>query len=62
MPFFNWSASTISSAMNERFWIYWAVTGPLTLVVMGVVIAFAIIKGRQKKDDRKKARSSVGHV
>jgi len=34
MPLFNWDASHNSSVVKGRFWIYWAVSIPLTLVTI----------------------------
>lgn len=35
MPMFDWNASP-SEAVSGHFWVYWAVTLPLTLAVIGV--------------------------
>jgi hypothetical protein len=37
MPLFNWDAPTMSEIVGDHFWIYWAVTGPLTILTMTVV-------------------------
>jgi len=34
MPLFDWEASTSSSVVKTRFWIYWAVTVPATVIVL----------------------------
>ena len=34
MPLFNWSSAEAEAILNDRFWIYWAVTLPLTVVVI----------------------------
>lgn len=44
MPFFDWNAATGSAILNQRFWIYWAVTIPLTL---GTVTIWVIWIRRQ---------------
>jgi hypothetical protein len=49
MPLFDWGASSMRGVMTDHFWIYWAVTGPLTILVMGIVIAFAIRQTRQQR-------------
>ena len=46
--------------MTEHFWIYWAVTGPLTILVMGIVTAFAIYQARQNKAATEYARKTAG--
>ena len=34
MPMFHWNADSSCDVMSKRFWIYWAVTGPLTMVTI----------------------------
>jgi hypothetical protein len=36
MPLFNWDAPRGESVLKSRFWVFWAVTIPLTLAVIGV--------------------------
>jgi hypothetical protein len=36
MPLFNWNAERQSDVVNSRFWVYWAVTIPGTLAILGV--------------------------
>lgn len=40
MPMFNWQAGVSDKAsarvVNPRFWIYWAVTGPLTVALITI--------------------------
>lgn len=60
MPLFNWSAVSMRKVMTEHFWIYWAVTGPLTILVMGIVTAFAIYQARQNKAATEYARKTAG--
>jgi hypothetical protein len=36
MDMFNWRAPKGSSVVSPRFWIYWVVTVPLTLVVLTI--------------------------
>lgn len=42
MPLFDWDAS--GNVVKERFWIYWAVTVPATLVVLAAWRAFWIFE------------------
>jgi hypothetical protein len=58
MPFFNWNADSASRAANSNFWIYWAVTGPLTLATMFIVIVWAVWQYRKTEKLRKEARES----
>ena len=59
MPLFNWDASSVRHAMSNHFWIYWAVTLPLTALVMAVVTVFAIFQARKNRVDVDKARQSA---
>lgn len=34
MPLLNWQAEAIEDIVSPRFWIYWAVTLPLTITVL----------------------------
>ena len=34
MPMFQWNATSSSDVVSDRFWIHWAVTGPLTTVTI----------------------------
>ena len=34
MPLFNWSNDPGDSVLNSHFWVYWAVTVPLTVAVL----------------------------
>jgi len=47
MPIFNWQADSGTTVVSHRFWIYWAITVPLTIVV--VLVWFIWI---QRKDAR----------
>ena len=40
MPMFNWDASGSARSIDRHFWIYWAVTLPLTVVVIVVWLAW----------------------
>jgi heme/copper-type cytochrome/quinol oxidase subunit 2 len=62
MPLFNWGASSMRGVMTDHFWIYWAVTCPLTILVMGIVITFAIHQTRQNNAAATKARNSAQGV
>lgn len=37
---FNWQASGTEPVLSSRFWIYWAVTLPLTLLVLSVWLSW----------------------
>ncbi|KAL7909565.1 hypothetical protein GGI35DRAFT_450249 [Trichoderma velutinum] len=59
MPLFNWSEPTLNQVANNHFWVYWAVTGPLTLVTMAGVIAWAVWNSRRIQLLQSRARESV---
>ncbi|KAL3459984.1 hypothetical protein BJX64DRAFT_290636 [Aspergillus heterothallicus] len=46
MPLFDWSESSINSVANKHFWIYWAVTGPLTVAIVVVVASCPFLQSR----------------
>jgi Mg2+ and Co2+ transporter CorA len=48
MDMFNWQAPKGASVLSFRFWIYWAVTAPLTLVV--VLIWFFWLRAHKKRE------------
>ncbi|KAK1240717.1 hypothetical protein MKX07_006150 [Trichoderma sp. CBMAI-0711] len=60
MPLFDWSAPTLSRVTNQHFWVYWAVTGPLTLTTMAGVMVWALWHNRYVEQLQKTARDSVG--
>lgn len=37
MPLFDWGAGGSNSVISDKFWIYWAVTVPLTTII-GIVV------------------------
>lgn len=59
MPLFNWSEPELHQVANSHFWVYWAVTGPLTLVTMAGVIAWAVWNSRRIQLLQSRARESV---
>ncbi|KAL7819818.1 hypothetical protein V8C26DRAFT_29103 [Trichoderma gracile] len=61
MPLFDWSEPTLSRVANRHFWVYWAVTGPLTLTIMAGVMAWALWNNRRVALLQSHARDSVGN-
>ncbi len=59
MPFFQWRQATVGeSAMAEQFWIYWAVSAPLTLLtVTAYAVMYRVQMHRQRKDKEAGIRS-----
>ena len=52
MPLFNWQASENASILSDHFWIYWAVTVPLTIAVIAVWFVWITRKmNRHAKED-----------
>ena len=54
MPLFDWTAT---DPRRSRFWVYWAVTGPLTLVTMLLVVSMVV--WNDKKAPEKMAEASL---
>ncbi|KAK6520846.1 hypothetical protein TWF506_001089 [Arthrobotrys conoides] len=50
MPILNWEAKSYSEVMTDKFWVYWAVTLPMTLLV---VLAWVAWTKRQSWLNRK---------
>ncbi|KAL7939061.1 hypothetical protein V8C35DRAFT_290078 [Trichoderma chlorosporum] len=59
MPLFDWSEPSIGQVANHHFWIYWAVTGPLTFLIMVGVIAWAVWNSRRIQLLQSRARESI---
>ena len=53
MPLFDWASSTSGHiVINPNFWIFWAITGPLTLLVLALWAAWMkIVVPRQQIRD-----------
>jgi hypothetical protein len=60
MPLFNWTQPSISQVATRHFWVYWAVTGPLTLAIMAGVITWALWHNRHVQLLQSRARENVG--
>lgn len=66
MPMFDWDAAE-NKLVNRRFWLYWAVTIPLTILVLTVWSIWVYFSGRldrrQKfKDKIARTRRNLGRV
>jgi heme/copper-type cytochrome/quinol oxidase subunit 2 len=62
MPLFNWGAPAMGKVMTGHFWIYWAITIPLTILVIGIVSLFAINENRKAKNDIDNAALEVADL
>ena len=49
MPILNWSAASPSEIVTNHYWVYWAVTIPLTLLTMLVVSFWIVIRGKKNE-------------
>jgi hypothetical protein len=60
MPLFDWSASSTSEIITPHFWVYWAVTIPLTLITMALVSVWIIFQSRRNEAIGEAARNTIG--
>ena len=60
MPLFNWSQPSINSVATRHLWIYWAVTGPLTLAIIVGVVVWVVWNKRRVQKAQLLARDSIG--
>ena len=52
MPYFGFSASDGTLIIQPQFWIYWALTIPLTLTVLVVYLAYLLwIQNKHRVED-----------
>lgn len=58
MPLFDWQAPSLSQIATNYYWFYWAVTLPLTLVIMSIVLLWVVWHGRQTRFLNWRARDS----
>ncbi|KAK4460342.1 hypothetical protein QBC42DRAFT_229727 [Cladorrhinum samala] len=60
MPLFDWESSSLSDVANGgHFWFYWAITIPLTMLVMGFFGLYAWYQEREKKRSVQRAREGT---
>lgn len=60
MPLLNWEAKAGDSVMSSRFWIYWALTLPLTLTVVSIWLVWLKREALLHGEEDKEARASGG--
>ena len=59
MPLFNWQADTGDLVVSTRFWVYWAISIPLTVVVVLLwIIWIRMTDRRRRKEDEERAQAS----
>ena len=52
MPYFEFSNSGNTLTLKPEFWIYWALTIPLTLVVLAAYLAYIVwIQNKERIED-----------
>ncbi|KAH8816952.1 hypothetical protein F5884DRAFT_240788 [Xylogone sp. PMI_703] len=60
MPLFNWEESSVKKVSGPYVWLYWAVTAPLTLATMVLVISWALWHRSQYNILVEQARNPIG--
>ena len=52
MPYFEFSAADSTLSIKPQFWIYWALTIPLTMAVLTIYLAYLLwIQNRHRVED-----------
>ncbi|KAI0384083.1 hypothetical protein F5Y04DRAFT_235340 [Hypomontagnella monticulosa] len=59
MPLFDWSALTMGGVVTDRFWVYWAVTVPLTLLIIIPLGFYAWYQTRKHKAAVEEVRNTT---
>lgn len=59
MPLFHWNVDSSSAIMSEYFWIYWAVTVPLTIVTVIVWIIWTRTRGSRHRTQDKEGKEKL---
>jgi Mg2+ and Co2+ transporter CorA len=49
---FDWSASNATPVVSRRFWVYWSITIPLTVVTVGLWLGWEFWRLRKQKQER----------
>jgi len=49
MPLFDWDAESSRGIVTPHFWVYWAVTIPLTLLTMVIIALWIQVQERKRK-------------
>ncbi|MCJ1353429.1 MAG: hypothetical protein MMC33_003415 [Icmadophila ericetorum] len=62
VPLFNWNAGPDEQVLNGRFWVYWAVTLPLTAIVMGAWWAWMVWRQNRDRAEKQSGIASIGRV
>lgn len=62
MELFDWDAPSISQVAKPHFWIFWAVTAPLTLITMTLVVKWAFGSSLGTKNANKEERHGINQM
>ena len=60
MPLLSWNASSWSTIVTSRFWVYWAITIPLTLVTLIAWYSWRRWRDARSEEEDRAVRKSVG--
>ena len=61
MPLLNWQAPRGGPVVSHRLWIYWAVTAPLTAVVLLLWSTWYLLSGHQRTQHHLTQRKGSGN-
>jgi hypothetical protein len=56
MPLFEWNGDPGTSVLSDRFWVYWAVTLPLTAVILFIWLTWLVWTTKNRRDADNRAR------
>lgn len=56
MELFDWDAPSITQVAKPHFWIFWAITAPVTLITMGLVVKWAFGHSLRTENKNKEER------
>lgn len=59
MPLFEWNAISDGMIVSKRFWIYWAVTVPLTFLTLVIWALWTRRQARVHRISEKRAREEL---
>ncbi|KAK6536837.1 hypothetical protein TWF281_001047 [Arthrobotrys megalospora] len=62
MPVLNWEAKSYSDVMTEKFWVYWAVTLPMTLLVVLAWVAWTKRQSWLSRKDHEEGMKTYDEV
>lgn len=59
MPLFEWNAVGKSMVVSKRFWVYWAVTVPLTFLTLVIWVLWTRRQARVHRGLERRAREEL---